>query len=87
MAGERLIPAEEVADRFGVSEKTHPDIFTADEARQYLKLPSRRAFNEKRLEIEREMKVKIRGVRTWRQWLYSRQQLDQMKRLMFSEMD
>jgi hypothetical protein len=53
--------------------KEHPDIFRADEAGKYLKLPNRRSLNR----LCRRFGVK--GQKSGRQWIYSREQLDALR--------
>jgi hypothetical protein len=61
-----------------VQMREHPDIFRADpDAWQYLKLPSRRSFNQ----LCRKFGVK--GCRSGRQWIYAREQLDALRLKMF----
>lgn len=57
----------------------HPDVFTADEAAAYLRLPSVRAFNRRRREHG------FKGVRAGGTWLYSRASLDALKLMVFGE--
>lgn len=57
----------------------HPEMFSADEAATYLRLPSTRAFNDRRREHG------VKGIRVGQGWMYSKSQLDALKQMMFGE--
>lgn len=56
---------------------THPDIFTRVEAMRFLKLPSERSFYRLRKQCG------IEGVKAGRDYIYAREQLEVMRRIMF----
>lgn len=55
----------------------HPDIFRSDEAWRYLKLPCPRSFGTLRRQH------KVRGKRVGHEYIYSREQLEYLRRCMF----
>lgn len=70
-----LLTTNEVAERPAI--RRHPDIFTAEEAWQYMKLPSMRSFNTHRREHG------IKGKRVGHGYIFSREQLDALRMKMF----
>lgn len=57
--------------------RTHPDIFTTEEAWRYLKMPCRNSFNR----VCREHG--LHGKRVGREHIYSREQLEAVRMKMF----
>lgn len=60
-----------------MSERVHPDIFTPEESAGFLRLPSRQAL------VKRAREFKVRPVKVGRDYIFSREQLEFIRRCMF----